>query len=126
MGKRPLIMIVEDDIAVRRLWRTALRLNAFEVVEAGDGVDALRLLEQAPPDLVVLDLGLPRLGGVSVRQEIAAQTLTRHIPVVIVTASTEALSHLDVSCILRKPVAADELIEVVRKCLASGAPGARH
>lgn len=125
MGKRPLIMVVEDDADLRMLWRTALRLQSFDVVEAVDGLDALRALDQGPPDLVVLDLALPGIGGESVRQEIAAQTLTRDIPVVIVTASTEDLSHLNVSCILRKPVTPDELVQAVRRCLPLDAPHAR-
>jgi DNA-binding response OmpR family regulator len=104
MGKPPLILVVEDDAILRSLWRIALKLEAFDVREAGDGIDALRMLAEQRPDLVVLDLGLPLLSGVSVCQEIAAQTLTRQIPVVIVTASTEDLSSLDLSCILRKPI----------------------
>lgn len=125
MGKRPLVMVVEDDANLRLMWHVALRLESFDVVEAASGLDALRVLDQGPLDLVVIDLGLPLLSGQSVLHEIAAQTLTRNIPVVIVTASVEDLSRLDVPCILRKPVTPDELVAAVRQCLPSGAPDAR-
>jgi DNA-binding response OmpR family regulator len=119
--KRRVILIVEDDVDLRSVWRLALQLDGFEVDEAGDGVTALRRLEERLPDLVVLDLGLPALGGLCVQQEIAAQAATRAIPVVIVTGHTDDLSHVDVSCILRKPVGPDQLVTTVRRCLQSGA-----
>jgi DNA-binding response OmpR family regulator len=117
------ILIVEDDPDLRRMWRLALTLEGFEVSEAEDGLDALRLVEERPPDLIVLDLGLPRLSGLSVQQEIAAHVVTRDLPVVIVTASEEELGHVPVPCILRKPVTPDQLVQAVRKCLHAAAPG---
>jgi CheY-like chemotaxis protein len=116
------ILIVEDDVDLRRLWRLTLQLEGYEVDEAGDGIDALRYLEQRPPDLVVLDLGLPTLGGLSVQQEIAAQVFTRDIPIVIVTGSTEDLSNVDVACVLRKPITLEQLVTTVRRCMKVGAP----
>ena len=88
MSKQRLILIVEDDVDLRRAWRLALQLDGFDIEEAGDGIAALRRLDDRQPDLVVLDLGLPALGGLSVQQEIAAQAVTRAIPIVIVTGSS--------------------------------------
>jgi DNA-binding response OmpR family regulator len=118
-----MILLVEDDAPLRRVWRVALSFEGFEVEEAGDGVEALRRIEQRPPDLVVLDLGLPRLGGLSVQQEIAAHAVTRHIPVVVVTGSSDALTGLNVQCVLRKPFTPEQLVHAVRNCLQAGAPG---
>jgi DNA-binding response OmpR family regulator len=120
--KRRIILIVEDDEELRSVWRLTLQLDGFEIDEAGDGITALRRLEERVPDLVVLDLGLPMLGGLCVQQDIAAQAATRSIPVVIVTGFSGDLSHVDVSCILRKPVLPEQLITTVRRCLHSGAP----
>ena len=106
------------------LWRAALRLEGFDTVEAGDGIEALRILEQRTPDLVVLDLGLPILDGLSIQQELAAQAISREIPVVIVTGSSDDLTDVDVSCILRKPFTVDELVRTIRRCMHLGAPGA--
>jgi CheY-like chemotaxis protein len=116
------ILIVEDDAELRRLWRLSLTLEGFDVTEVGDGIDALRLLEQQRPDLIVLDLGLPRLPGLSVQQEIAAQALTSQLPIVIVTASTDDLGHVPVPCVLRKPFPPEQLVQTVRSCLESAAP----
>lgn len=102
----------------------SLSLAGYEVQEARSGFEALRLIDNNPPDLVVLDLSLPGIDGLSIQQEIAANAFTRHIPVVIVTASTQDLSHLDVACVLRKPVRPDDLVVTVRRCLVAGAPPA--
>jgi two-component system alkaline phosphatase synthesis response regulator PhoP len=117
--------VVEDDPDLRRMYRTALTLARFEVQEASVGIDALRRLDQERPDLVVLDLLLPDISGVVIRQEIAAHAHTRNIPIVIVTGSSMDLASLDVSCVLRKPVSPDELVQTVRNCLTSGAPGVK-
>jgi DNA-binding response OmpR family regulator len=116
------ILIVEDDIPLRDLYRTALVTAGFDVRVVGNGYDALQSLDDRRPHLVILDLGLPVVSGYVVRQELAAQAHTRDIPVVIVTGETGAGDHLDADCVLTKPVTPDKLVEVVRRCLASGAP----
>jgi DNA-binding response OmpR family regulator len=115
------VLIVEDDRDLRRMFRTALTVSGFHVMEAPDGLDALRLLDIEPPDLVILDLGLPLVSSHVVRQELAAQAHTRDIPVVVVTGSSSGHADLNVACLLRKPVAPEELVATVRRCLASGA-----
>jgi DNA-binding response OmpR family regulator len=118
------ILIVEDDIDLRRMFRTALTMAGFNVDEAGDGVDALRLVEDRTPDLVILDLVLRSLDGLSVQQELAARTLTSRIPIVIVTGSSIDTSSLPVARVLRKPVMPDDLVKTVKRCLAQSAPAA--
>jgi CheY-like chemotaxis protein len=121
--QRKTILIVEDDEDLRRLFRTSLLLEGFDVIEAGDGLEALERIDRAPPDLVVLDLVLPTLNGVTVRQEIAAHALTRDIPIVVVTGSAMNIDNLDVECVLHKPVAPEALVTAVKRCLFRGAPG---
>ena len=117
------ILVVEDDAELRYVFRTALSFAGFAVREAGDGYDALRIVDQHPPDLVVLDLLLPTISGMAVQQEIAAQVVTRDIPIVVVTGSTLRVDETQVACVLRKPVMPDALVAAVRRCLHAGAPG---
>ena len=116
------ILIVEDDVDVRRLYRTTLAMAGYDVEEAGDGVDALRLIENRAPDLIVLDLVLRALDGISVQQELAARSFTSQIPIVVVTGSSIDTRALNVACVLHKPVMPDELVRTVKHCLTSGAP----
>ena len=111
---------MEDDEDLRRLFRTVLTLAGFDVVEAGDGMEALRWIDHSPPDLVILDLLLPRVSGLVVQQEIAAHAITRHIPIVVITGAPIAAEEIQVACFLRKPVAPDQLVSAVRNCLGSG------
>jgi chemosensory pili system protein ChpA (sensor histidine kinase/response regulator) len=117
------VLIVEDDADLRSMYRVALVLAGYQVRVAIDGLDALRQIDSDPPDLVVLDLGLPIITGHVVREQIAASAVTRHISILVVTGTPEKAAGLDVACVLTKPVSPDRLVEAARSCLAAGAPG---
>jgi CheY-like chemotaxis protein len=120
------VLIVEDDTDLRRQFRDALAMDGFDVHEARSGFEALRRLDTTLPDIIVLDLMLPGVDGFMVRHELAGQTHTRNIPIVVVTGTTEKLDGLDVNCLLRKPVFPDRLVTVVRKCLAAATSAIEH
>ena len=117
---RTRILVVEDNDDLRRIFRTALSVAGYVVEQAADGIDALRLIDNNPPDLVVLDLMLRALDGLSVQQELAARAITRNIPIVIVTGSEIELADVNIACVLRKPVMPDQLVRTVRHCLTHG------
>ena len=100
------------------MFRSALTMAGFDVREAADGYDALVLLEEGATDLVVLDLRLPRVGGLDVLAEMLSRDM--NVPVVVVTASPGDLSHLPVECVLKKPVPPEDLVATVNRCLAKG------
>lgn len=110
---RPTILVVEDDLALRRLYRDALSLAGFDVCEAGNGYEALQCLDSHQIELVVLDLMLPLFSGHVVRAEIAAQA--PRIPIIVVTASAEPVPN--VTQVLRKPLSPDDLVDAVKRNL---------
>jgi two-component system, OmpR family, response regulator MprA len=85
-GAHGRILVVEDDEAIADVVRRALRREGHDVRSAADGVEALALSEEYVPDLVVLDLGLPRLDGVEVCRRIRAES---DVPILILTARSE-------------------------------------
>ena len=108
------MLIVEDDRALRELYRSVLREAGYEVGAVEDGTDALHRIEHWTPDVVVLDLALPRLGGRDFRHELRARAETRDTPVVIVTGTdTSDLDRKDFAAILRKPIDVDALVAAV-------------
>ena len=113
----PCILVVEDDPQLRELYRATLTIEGFEVDLVADGLDALRRLDAGTPDLVVLDLALPRLSGHAVYQEILANARTRHVPIVVATADPGDLVDSENLCILRKPIDPDILVATVQRCL---------
>ena len=80
------VLVVEDDEAIADVLRRSLRAEGHEVRSAGDGAEALTAAEQFSPDLVVLDLGLPRLDGMEVCRRLRAES---DVPILILTARTE-------------------------------------
>jgi two-component system, OmpR family, response regulator MprA len=112
------VLVVEDDIDLRHIFSNALRFAGFVVREASDGVQALHMIEGDPPNLIVLDLYLPMLDGLSVRDEVRAHEATRRTRIVIVTGSPEDFGQrLSGDYVLRKPVTPEHLVAAVRQCL---------
>ena len=113
-----MVLVVEDDPDLRSMYRSVLAIEGYGVVVAANGIDALRHIDLDGPDALVLDLGLPLLGGRDVQRELAAHADTRSIPIVVVTGSdTSDLNEADFTCILRKPIKAEDLIAAIRRCL---------
>jgi type IV pilus assembly protein PilB len=83
------ILVADDDPQMRRLIRSILERDGFEVTEAADGLDALDALESRPVDLVVLDIDMPRLDGLGVLEELRARVQTSSVPVIVLTARTD-------------------------------------
>ena len=119
------VLVVEDDRDLRGMFRMALTLAGYRVVEAGDGFDALRQIDGNPPDLIVLDLGLPYVDGHAVLEEVTAHAHTRDIPIIVVTASTRDLRNVRASRLLKKPILPDALVSVVNDCLGEGSGSVR-
>ena len=115
--KRPAVLIVEDDPELRTLYRTALSLAGYAVVAVGDGIDALRQIDAQPPDIMVLDMALPRLGGRDVSVEVRSHPETSSIPIVVVTGDARGLNTSDFACVLQKPIDLDTLVRTVERCL---------
>lgn len=114
------IMIVEDELAIRRLLRTSLTSQGFQVIEAADGGQALAEIEQAEPDLVILDLGLPDIHGQELIRIIRSQGST--LPIVVLSSRTDErgkVEALDLGAddYVTKPFGTDELLARIRAAL---------
>ena len=119
--ERPTILLVEDDDHLRRLLSLALRLEGYLTLEATDGLTAISMLDRFRVDAVVLDVALPGIDGVAVRQEMNAHPATRSLPVVVITGLPGPFDQIEPALLLRKPVRPDEVIAAV----ASGLRAAR-
>ena len=80
------VLLVEDEEPLRRVLKDLLERDGFLVVEARDGVEALDQVDRIGPDLVVLDLNLPRLDGFAVLTHLRARQATANLPVIVLTA----------------------------------------
>lgn len=77
------ILIVEDELPFRLIYRDALDMYGYNVIEAENGEEALKVIEQSPPDLILLDLVLPKLSGFDVLTSLKQAPKTKEIPVIV-------------------------------------------
>jgi CheY-like chemotaxis protein len=82
---RTRILLVEDNETIRHAFRILLEDSGYEVIEAASGEDALRRADEEQPDLILLDLGLPDVGGLEVTRRIRSSDRTREIVVIALT-----------------------------------------
>ena len=108
------ILLVEDDAPSRELYRSALQGGGHNVITAEDGLAALHCIGEALPQVIVLDMMLPRLGGRDVLRELRANPETRYIPVIIITGTDVSnLSERAGIPVLQKPFALSVLVAAV-------------
>ena len=84
------ILLAEDDPDILHMVAYKLRRAGFEVVEATDGIAALDACRREPPDLVLLDVRMPRMDGISVCRELRAGPQTGDLPIIMLTARARA------------------------------------
>lgn len=124
-GASARVLVVEDDEAIADVLRRSLRTEGHEVRSAADGVEALRAAEEFAPDLILLDLGLPRLDGIEVLKRIREDA--SDVPVLILTARTETEDRVEgldsgADDYLPKPFERDELLARTRALLRRRPP----
>lgn len=110
------VLLVDDEPRLRRALHVEFRGEGYTVVQAGDGEEALRLLDQTPPDLVVLDLGLPGMDGLDVCRAVRRRS---RCPILVLSARTserDKVRALDCGAddFVTKPFGMDELLARVR------------
>ena len=117
-----LILVVDDSMYQRRIIRKNLIALEHEVIEAGTGKVGLELIASANPDVVMLDLIMPVVGGLEVLSELQKQGV--EIPILVNTADIQASTYeqcmtLGAFAVLNKPISSNELREYIGKALAS-------
>ncbi|MEU2774764.1 response regulator [Streptomyces sp. NPDC007162] len=130
------VLVVDDNKVIRQLIRVNLELEGLEVVTAADGAECLDVVHRVRPDVITLDVVMPRLDGLRTAAQLRADPRTRDLPLAIVSACTQSEVEVGlgvgVDAFLAKPFEPDELVRVVRELVArrrgwrehaSGGPG---
>lgn len=122
------ILIVEDDEALATLLDYNLGKEGFKTTVATDGDEALLKIEDAPPDLLVLDWMLPNTSGIEVCRRVRSKSETQNIPIIMLTARSEEADRIrgletGADDYLTKPFSTDELVARIRAVLRRIRPG---
>ena len=123
----PKILIVDDDVVNRDILKTRLESAGYEVSEAANGEDGINLAQQRPPDLIILDVMMPKVDGLLACRILKSGEKTKNIPIVMLTARSQQLEELrgwesGADEYLTKPCDHQRLLSVVAQFL----PGARE
>ena len=114
---RKRVLVVEDDLPLRGMLSVALRRRGFQVLLAGDGTEARRVLKIHTPHLMLLDLAMPGENGWDLLQKMKETGLSGKIPTIVISAhlrvDPQAVLRMGVTAILPKPFNLDELLDLI-------------
>ncbi|THB68619.1 MAG: response regulator, partial [Gammaproteobacteria bacterium] len=119
---RFMAMVVDDSITVRKVTSRLLERNGFEVVTAKDGVDAVTQMQEQKPDIVLLDVEMPRMDGFEVATHMKNDLNLKDVPIIMITSRTgdkhrERASRIGVDHYMGKPYQENDLINRILKLL---------
>jgi two-component system alkaline phosphatase synthesis response regulator PhoP len=116
------ILIVDDEENFRYLLKMNFVRSGFQCLEAGDGIEALKITREQKPDLIILDLKLPKLPGEEVCKEIKSDKEISNIPIIMLTGKSSVVDRVvgkvvGADCYLHKPCEMNILLENVNKLI---------
>jgi len=122
--ERPILLLVEDHVDTRQMYAEFLGVS-FDVLEAGDGTQALDVMRQQVPALVITDFSLPGIDGFELIRRIRHNQATRHVPVICLSGYSgnryeEKAREVGCDRLLEKPCLPDALAAVAREMAARG------
>jgi chemosensory pili system protein ChpA (sensor histidine kinase/response regulator) len=118
-------LVVDDSITVRRVTQRLLERNGMRVLTARDGLDALTVMEEHVPDVVLLDIEMPRMDGYGVAERMRAEERLKRVPIIMITSRVgekhraRALE-LGVDDYLGKPYQESQLLEAIAALVDGG------
>ena len=117
---RPCLLFVDDEVDITASYQLLLELEGFNVVVADNGFDALRVVEQQRPDVIVTDMMMPVMNGAELCRRLRGQSGTQNIPIIMTSALVPPATapgppHFDE--FIRKPVEVDRLLQRIRALL---------
>ncbi|MGD9597063.1 MAG: Hpt domain-containing protein [Steroidobacteraceae bacterium] len=121
--KRPLALVVDDSITVRRVTQRLLERNGMRVATARDGVDAIEVLQDQQPDIILLDIEMPRMDGYEVAAHVRSDARLKDIPIIMITSRVgdkhrARAIEIGVDDYLGKPYQEAQLLEAIEPLVA--------
>jgi chemosensory pili system protein ChpA (sensor histidine kinase/response regulator) len=116
--RRTFAMVIDDSITVRRVTQRLLERNGMKVLTAKDGVEAMSLLQDNLPEIILLDIEMPRMDGYEVAAHVRGDPRLKHIPIVMITSRTSEKHRaraieLGVNAYLGKPYQESQLLDAI-------------
>jgi chemosensory pili system protein ChpA (sensor histidine kinase/response regulator) len=122
-SRKPVVMVVDDSITVRKVTSRLLERNDMTPVSAKDGVEALALLEETVPDVMLLDIEMPRMDGYELATHIRNEPRLQHVPIIMITSRSgdkhrQRAMQIGVDVYMTKPFQENDLLESIHALLS--------
>jgi chemosensory pili system protein ChpA (sensor histidine kinase/response regulator) len=124
LEKEPLALVVDDSITMRRITQRLLERNGMRVITAKDGVEAVKVIQDHTPDIILLDIEMPRMDGYEFAKHVRNAPETANTPIMMVTSRVSEKHRaraieLGINDYVGKPYQEQELLDAVRSLLAT-------
>jgi len=122
-SQNPLVLVVEDYQDAREMYAAYLQFSGYRVAEAADGLEALEKTRELMPDIILMDLALPKMDGWEATRRLKADDRTRHIPIVALTGHAlaghaEGARVAGCDAFVTKPCLPDALVAEIQRVLS--------
>ena len=123
-NRSPLVLVVEDYQDAREMYAAYLQFSGYRVAEATNGLEAIEQANALMPDIILMDLALPKMDGWEATRRLKLQESTRHIPIVALTGHAlqghaEGARQAGCDAFVTKPCLPDALVAEIKRMLAS-------
>jgi len=123
---RLVVMVVDDSITVRKVTSRLLERNGYKVLTAKDGVDAMGQLQEVVPDMMLLDIEMPRMDGFELATHMRNDDRLKHLPIIMITSRTgdkhrERAQQIGVNNYLGKPYQENDLLDSIHRIIGASA-----
>jgi chemosensory pili system protein ChpA (sensor histidine kinase/response regulator) len=118
LGSRTCVMVVDDSVTVRKVTSRLLERRGLEVITAKDGIEAVAMLQEKRPDVMLLDIEMPRMDGFEVARQVRRDDRLHDLPIIMISSRTgekhqQHAAELGVNSFLGKPFQESELLETI-------------
>jgi DNA-binding response OmpR family regulator len=118
-----IVLVVDDEDMTRKLLRLMLERDGFTILEAEDGQQALEVIAESKPDIVILDVMMPNMDGFTTCQELRSQPETAELPIILLSARSQAEAvraglESGADRYMTKPISKPELVQTITDLLA--------
>jgi chemosensory pili system protein ChpA (sensor histidine kinase/response regulator) len=118
----PLVMVVDDSLTVRKFTSRLLEREGYRVITAKDGLDAIEKLKDRLPDVMLVDIEMPRMDGFDLTRNVRGDPRTRGIPIIVISSRTaekhrSQAAALGVNAFIGKPYQEADLLQHISACL---------
>ena len=123
MEEAKTILLVDDDVTLREMYEERLKVEGFIITQAANGEDAIKLAKENKPQIILLDIMMPKVNGFDVLKDLKADPATKDIPVIVLSALIQDVDRVEgkklgaVDYIVKSETMPGEVIEKIKKAI---------